>query len=495
MSEFNRIVGVDGNHNFPEPVRKKIFSSTESATFKTGIVNDYKGLIDTSVNAAKSELKTRDDGLETKINAEVGKLNTKIDAAVSGVDSRKMDKVTGGKPGDVLSFDGQNGVWTKFEREVPKIGKTGHVLTKTENGVEWSSAPSPNVIWTKDLQAKAQGFWIVNSTEPPEKPYYTCADGTVVPVIWHQPIEVLIPTIPTRPYFYPDDIKIGVEDRVGLDYYIESYTKDGVVRPLNRKLLPGENDLSNIAQTPFDVKIVVKPRVGYKLPSDFVWNMHYYDPNSAVFFGTETFDDKPNDTYLVNRQFGDSSGYWTYYDVRNSTYTFPMPEPSTFYTNGVNPERDGSGVIAKTYNGKLRLMSGTRWGVIGVITPSEKMKLVMNISRVPQRSNSGFELVLSAHPNSIIHGMHFFFNTTNGVSMTSGGMVTGTYVIESVGDRVSITHPSGEKFVRSVPPTQIDELKKKGRYGNAFGIRTNQGGIDPNDPFEIDYISVTNYGV
>lgn len=495
MSEFNRIVGVDGNHNFPEPVRKKIFSSNESNAFKTDIVNNYKGLIDTSVNSAKSELSTRDNGLDTKINAEVTKLNNKIDTAVTNLTSSKMDKAPGGKPGDVLSFDGQKGVWTTFEREVPKVGTTGHVLTKTENGVEWSSAPSPNVIWTKDLQAKAQGFWIVNSTEPPEKPYYTCADGTVVPVIWHQPIEVLIPTIPTRPYFYPDDIKIGVEDRVGLDYYIESYTKDGVVRPLNRKLLPGENDLSTIAQTPFDVKIVVKPRVGYKLPSDFVWNMHYYDPNSAVVFGTETFDDKPNNTYLVNRQFGDSSGYWTYYDTRNSTYAFPMSDSSPYYTNGVDVNLEGTGVMAKVYSGKLRLFSSSRWGVVGVITPSEKMKVVMNISRVPQRSNSGFELVLSSHPNSIIHGMSFYFNTTRGVSMTSGGMVTGTYVMESIGDRISITHPSGEKFVRSVPPTQIDELKKQNRYGNALSIRVNVGAIDPNDPFEIDYISVTNYGV
>lgn len=469
MSEFNRIVGVDASHNFPEPVRKKVFNSSESAAFKTEVVNQFKGLVDT---------------------------------AVENISSKKMDKVSGGRPGDILTYDGQKSVWTKPEKEVPPVGTTGHVLTKTENGVKWSSAPSPNVIWTKDLQAKAQGFWIVNSIEAPEKPFYTCEDGTVVPVIWHQPTEYLIPTIPTRPYFYPDKIKVGVEDRVGLDYYIETYTKDGVERQLNRKLLPGENDLSNVAQTPFSVKIVVKPRVGYKLPSEFVWTMHYYDPNTAVLFGTETFDDKPTNSFLVNRQFGDSGGYWIYNNGENSKFNFPVPEPSTYYDRGVGMTHDGNGASAKVQNGKLQLTSQTRWGAIGVETRSDKMKLTFDITRVPNRTDSEFTVSLSSSVNSIIQGIPFTFymnrgirNDRTGQMLTATRPTVGTYMLESLGDNISLTMPSGEKITRSIDPGVIDQLKNTNMYGPAFCFRINTGKIDANDPFEIDNVSVTNYGV
>lgn len=528
MSEFNRIVGVNGTHDFPEPVRKKIFTSSESSSFKTGIINEYKGLIDTSVNAAKSESKTRDDALDTKVNAEVTKINnkinsevatinnkvdgevskinnkitgevTKITGEVTNLDSKKMDSPSGGKPGDVLTFDGQKSVWSKQEREVPAVGVTGHVLTKTENGVAWSNAPSPNVIWTKDLQAKAQGFWIVNSTEPPEKPYYTCADGTVVPVIWHQPIEVLIPAVPTRPYFYPDDTKIGVENHVGLDYYIETYNKDGIEKPLNRKLLPGENDLSSISELPFSVKVVVKPRVGYKLPADFVWNMYYPDPDSVVSLGVETFDNIPNGGLLLNRQFGESGKYWMGFYTKNSTISFPVSEDSDYYNVRVNAARDGV-LVGRVYDGVFKIVSTKAWAATGVETLSDKMRVTININSVPSTPNKKLEISLCSALNDIAQGIQVSINTVGNISGAGGliakkPIVPGVYTFESAGDRLSVTYPDGEKFVRSIPRSYLDDVKNRGNYGKVFAFRNYAPGFPDNDTFEIDYVGIVNYGV
>ena len=147
--------------------------------------------------------------------------------------------------------------------------------------------------WTKDAQAKAQGYWIVVSPTEPESGTYTTADGTVVPVIWQKPIEVLVPVIPEAPYFDKYALSIQVASLVGVDYYLTGFTKDGATVDVPDVKIEGRplkmDEVVGVPSLPYNVNVEARAKPGYRLPSSIKWSYAVVDPKEVVLFTSDTF--------------------------------------------------------------------------------------------------------------------------------------------------------------------------------------------------------------
>ena len=154
--------------------------------------------------------------------------------------------------------------------------------------------------WSKDQQAKAQGYWIVVSPTEPASGTYTTADGTVVPVIWQKPIERMVPVIPEAPYFDKYALSIQVADLVGVDYYLTGFTKDGATVDVPDVKIPdgGILKLANVSgkpELPYTANVEARAEPGYALPSPISWTYSVVDPKQVVLFTSDTFTGRATD--------------------------------------------------------------------------------------------------------------------------------------------------------------------------------------------------------
>ena len=177
---------------------------------------------------------------------------------------------------------------------MPDGGKPGQVLTTGADGKAQWGAVSQTLTWSKDAQAKAQGYWMVVSPTAPASSTYTTADGTVVPVIWQKPIEVMVPVIPEAPYFDKYALSIQVASLVGVDYYLTGFTKDGATVDVPDVKIPDGGtlklaDVSGKPALPYTVNVEARAEPGYKLPNAFNWNYSVVDPNQVVLLTSDTF--------------------------------------------------------------------------------------------------------------------------------------------------------------------------------------------------------------
>ena len=148
--------------------------------------------------------------------------------------------------------------------------------------------------WSKDAQAKAQGYWITVSATAPTSATYTTADGTVVPVIWQKPSEVVVPVAPENPQW--DQVKhtVSVPDLLGVEYRVTSLTQGGVTKavsyvipsgtPLDVLTVPG-----GYSTLPVTVKVEAFAKPGYTLPSSYSWQHDMVDPNQKTLVASDTF--------------------------------------------------------------------------------------------------------------------------------------------------------------------------------------------------------------
>lgn len=534
MSEFNYLIGVNEQNDLPDPVRARLFRSNESSLFRSTTIDGFKPILNSAIDSLKHETNLRVSRLETlqanmapKVdqfpvqqealtgrvtNLEktkmkdpgVGKKDQVLSSDGSRViwSDRKPGVPVGGRIGQVLKHDGTQPIWEDLTDQIPKNGTKGQVLTKGENGyLQWTTPKNiQNTLWSKDQQAKAQGFWIENSTTPPSKPTYTTDDGTVVPVIWHQPIETLIPTLPTRPYFYPDNVSVGVDSTVGFKYYVDTVEKGGVTRSVKYDLQPGENDLKWIEKVPFTMTIKVRPTEGYKIPSEFQWSMYYPDPEAVRIFGSETFNDRPEDSIIFNTIFGDSSEYWRSNSPNGSEPVYPVRPDSRDYTYGtrLNPQGKNTMVVKE---GRLHVGPVVDWYVNGVKTLSPRMSVTIKIDKFASGYLSGWNMNF-ASSKTLMGGVGVEFGT-NGITLAGTGYKTqllakvptvGTYKISVIENRFRVVYPDGESVTTSVDHTEAQRL---GNYGEYFAIRSNMRVSQANADLEtiIDSIVIENYGL
>lgn len=241
---------------------------------------------------------------------------------------------TGGTTGQVLQRSSTGAAtWGNAPSGLPAGGSAGQVVTRQADGTAaWAAGtPGPKgdkgdtgatgpagpkgdkgdigpagpagkdgANWSKDQQAKAQGYWIVVSPTEPESGTYTTADGTVVPVVWQKPIEVMVPVVPEAPYFDKYALSIQVASLVGVDYYLTGFTKDGATVDVPDVKIPDGGilklaDVSGKPELPYTVNVAAKAEPGYALPSPIAWTYSVVDPKQVVLFTSDTFTGRATD--------------------------------------------------------------------------------------------------------------------------------------------------------------------------------------------------------
>lgn len=502
MSEFDRLVGVNAAGDLPNDVRDKLFKSNHANIFKSDTIAAAKILIDGGDNLLRSDLTSKIVALEK------GKMDSPGTATKGQIISHDGSKpvwtenptkiLESGVSGQILSHNGSNAVWSAPKRELPRGGSTGQVLSKDEFGDPKWVNPFFNrtAKFDKDTLAKTQGFIIINSYEPPKAVSYTTDDGVTVPVIWHQSVEVLIPTVPTRPFFYPAMTSIGIPPTVGFDYYLLSYEKDGVTTTVNRKLPAGENSLTDLTTLPFKGFFGVKPRPGYKIPATFEWSMFYYDPTLGTDFGADNFASRPEDSLIFNTPFGESDSYWVL--GSNSDMAFPMSPDTPKYQEYIS-EAPWMGGWFKIKNGALKLHYVQQASAIGFKTLSRNMSVIIDFERIDTR-HMAFILSLGASKN-LLNALTINF-TGNGIYIPSysvpdrrtyvGTNAPGKYRFTLIENRFEVEFPDGTIITDTI---NIPKHVLDSQYGPYFGIRLNNTNPDPNFYTAIKSITVKNHVV
>ena len=241
---------------------------------------------------------------------------------------------TGGTTGQVLQRSSTGAAtWGNAPSGLPAGGSAGQVVTRQADGTAaWAAGtPGPKgdkgdtgaagpvgpkgdkgevgpagpagkdgANWSKDQQAKAQGYWIVVSPTEPASGTYTTADGTVVPVIWQKPIERMVPVVPEAPYFDKYALSIQVADLVGVDYYLTGFTKDGATVDVPHVKIPDGGilklaDVPGKPELPYTVNVAAKAEPGYALPSPIAWTYSVVDPTLVVVVASDTFTGRATD--------------------------------------------------------------------------------------------------------------------------------------------------------------------------------------------------------
>lgn len=157
---------------------------------------------------------------------------------------------------------------------VPQVDESGHLTGAALEGVRELIPAGGADGWTAERQAKAQGFWVEHSTEPPaEETKYG------VPVVWaaKRALGAQIPVQPFTPSVNLARRIITIPRQIGVSYFINgTETQPGDFN------VPG-NDARIVA-------IEAKAASGmYVLPSIFRWERHFGTISNRALWASDTF--------------------------------------------------------------------------------------------------------------------------------------------------------------------------------------------------------------
>ena len=268
-----------------------------------------------------------------KLNADGSFVDPQVNQRIADI-AKANGVPAGGTTGQVLQRSSTGAAtWGNAPSGLPSGGSAGQVVTRQADGsAVWAAGtPGPKgdkgdtgaagatgpqgpkgdtgatgpkgadgANWSKDQQAKAQGYWIVVSPTQPTSGTYTTADGTVVPVIWQKPIEVMVPVIPEAPYFDKFALSIQAANMVGVDYKVTGFTKDGAVVDVPDVKIPDGGvlklaDVSGKPKLPYTVNVEAFAEPGYRLPSTIAWTYSVVDPKQVIIFTSDTFTGRSAD--------------------------------------------------------------------------------------------------------------------------------------------------------------------------------------------------------
>lgn len=232
---------------------------------------------------------------------------------------------TGGTTGQVLQRSSTGAAtWGNAPSGLPAGGSAGQVVTRQADGTAVWAAGTPGPAgkdganWSKDQQAKAQGYWIVVSAEEPASATYTTADGTVVPVIWQKPITRTVPVLPQTPAFSRASSSLSVPELVGVVYRITGWSKDnGATWTAITKDLVGGVVTDVKAATgqalPVTVRVEAFAKPGYVLPNAYKWTFDYPDPNATVVVTSDSFTGTDGELHarMSDATLGGTPKKWT----------------------------------------------------------------------------------------------------------------------------------------------------------------------------------------
>ena len=185
----------------------------------------------------------------------------------------------GGQPGQVLTT-GPDGKarWDTATRGIKSVTQdsdaTKATVTFTDDTTSTLDLPSgkDGANWSKDQQAKAQGYWIDSGASEPTSTTYTTADGVTVPVRWLPPSPVLVPAVPEAPQFDVRKVTVSVPDALEYTYRIIAMTQNKTITVKSVTIPPVTPQnvftLMGIAPAyPTGITVEAVPKPGYRLQS------------------------------------------------------------------------------------------------------------------------------------------------------------------------------------------------------------------------------------
>lgn len=343
-------------------------------------------------------------------------------------------------------------------------------------------------VWSKDEQAKAQGYWIVVSPTAPANATYTTADGTTVPVIWQKPVEQVVPVSPEEPFWGKGDTTITVAKLVGVDYKITAFIKDGVSTPANVVIPEAQaykvTTAPGAPTLPFSVKVEAVAEPGYRLLGPYSWTVQYLDPNGLSLLTSDGFSGADGTT-IINRPTDVYAGGTakTWLRLNGATTASPVYAIKS-NTLAVEPSQGGT-----SYNEAFLNLG------------ADKQHVAFDLSwNTADTKQLGFIVGLRNTTANTLAGTYFSFSSTqlsyrapgqNDAQVaysapTGGKMPNGRYVLEAFGSTVAVTVPGGTRQIFSVPAA---DSSAAGGY-MYFRVNGNTGAA-----FTLDNLVISSVGV
>lgn len=403
----------------------------------------------------------------------------------------------GGTTGQVLQRSSTGAAtWGNAPSGLPSGGSAGQVVTRQADGTAVWAAGTPGppgkdgrdgANWSKDQQAKAQGYWIVVSPTAPANATYTTADGTTVPVIWQKPVEQVVPVAPEEPFWGKGDTTITVAKLVGVDYKITAFVKDGVSTPANVVIPEAQafklSTAPGAPKLPFSVQIEAVAEPGYRMLGKYQWTTLYMDPAGLNLMTSDGFSGADG-TSLVGRS--------------TDVYAGGTPAVWRNFESSVDPNpafqiKGGKLSVDSALTTSIKAFSG-----IWLDAKTKNMHVAFDLNYTPG-GNLYVEMGLGGTGPSGFGGTTFRIVGSDfqyrAPTMTSQAYLTnppkplpsGRYVFEQVKETLAITLPGGTRTIISIPDPSAS-------LGTWFYIRA--GGKGSTDiPYTIDNLVISSVGV
>lgn len=342
---------------------------------------------------------------------------------------------------------------------------------------------------------RAIGYKTIVSNEEPASATYTLADGTVVPVIWQKPFELLVPVVPQVPVWLDQTKEIVVPDLVGIQYKIvelvqddSSIEKDIVVTPETEFNV--ENALG--VEPPYDIRIEAIPKPGYSLSGEFFWNHTYPDPSVGEIITSATFNEP--DGWLGEETDAGLGGVpWPY----TGTARLLLPDA----TERIRPFRIEDGKLKKTSPEELATYGGTfndSWHALYMKDIGSNVRvefdyeLVSDVTAVNELfslsiatfRDAGGSIVLSFRSNAL--------TLTQQGTVHTGAPPNGRYLLERSGSTIRLEIPGKEPYFGTI---DIDDNSTS--VGKDVSFRDNYLKLPSSRPtlsYTIDNLVITRLG-
>lgn len=352
---------------------------------------------------------------------------------------------------------------------VPQVDERGRLTGAALEGVRELIPAGGADGWTAERQAKAQGFWVEHSTEPPAE-----ATKFGVPVVWLREGTFTEPT-PVKPYRpFPNYRRrtITIPVQAGLSWKI-----DGEPASPGEHVVPGD-DFTAVAVT-------AEPAANFKLAAPGSWLFQFGSLKGRVLVASDVFAGRAGEIlvppvpeseragrhpYAVrlgarwnNAAGGTASVQWNQHGVGEHTIG-GVAKPSGWMVG-----EDGAAVNIglKNLEAGLVFNSGTPNISLEIevseVTTSTPFTLVFG--QPGQLLNSSSRVSPSIRMNN--DGTSVLQERTQDgvVSTLNAGSPIGVWRFDSLDGRVVITAPSGERAVQDFSPIALSEY---GAYSKLF---------------------------
>lgn len=406
------------------------------------MANTFKGLLPDG-KAPTALKKQIDDSVKTAVpdSGVVGYVLSKTSTGTAWQPA-PTGLPSGGTPGQVLSKTATGAAWATPPSGIPSGGAEGQVLTRNADGTTSWKTVSTTTEWSQDAQAKVQGYWIVVSATEPDSPTYTTADGVTVPVVWQQPITVLVPVVPETPVWDLYTTTALVPDLVGIRYVLRSVTKDGATKQVDAVIPPGAPfDLKAASGTalPFTAHVEAIALPGYQLPAPYAWDVDLLDPAAVTLRTSDGFS-------------GDGA-------VAGRT--------TDLYAGGTAVTWEGFGNHAgfSTTNGAMLLdpSKAADWGAVILDVGAEWIGIPVSAGHVRSNSIRWFSAPLNIvmGRRKLLTGVTFMFGwrglwlwregAGEKIPLLNSHPQSGRWILERFGTTFTVTPPGGEPISQSMP--------------------------------------------